>query len=171
MKQRNGYPYNEDSNFEEPNFDELNFDKPAYEKLVVDAKLDMASCEDCSGSDSFKAEAQLRNDTRAEEDRQIAASESPRSLSPNTRSEAELLGPSDKYAWPRLCRLLEELRHSTPNDQQGWIKLSLGSFYVRAPNICRLRLSENKVHFTAEGKTDHLINYRSRVVHHTGRIR
>ena len=50
---------------------------------------------------------------------------------------------NQKYQWPKIYKLLTELQHPVPERQGGAIKWKLGSFYVRFPNVCRLRLAEN----------------------------
>ena len=165
-----------DADMNEPNFDEPTSDvTPANSRstgrelddsnLGQSSKISSSVPHDPEGLKSPRNDAAFRG-----MDENPLQDSSSRGSSPVESDVVSEVG-TKKYQWPKLYKLPSELRHPVPEDQPKAVKFKLGSFYVRAPHICRLRLSENmgilyldKMQSDDAGRIGRLNVYRSRVL-------
>ena len=165
-----------DAGMNEPNFDELTSDNLPSDSRSIDRRLDelnlgQSSNNGSNGSKNPEGPKSPETDAAFQETDKNPSQDTPLR---GSSSSVELDVDSEvgtKYQWPKLYKLPSELRHPVAEDQQEAVKFKLGSYYMRAPHICRLRLSENmgilyldKMHSDDAGKIGSLDPYRSRVL-------
>lgn len=163
--------------------DEPNFDEPTSGNLHIDShsidgrRLDelspgQAGSIGSNGSKSPEGPKSPKIDAAFREtDDDPSHDPSFRCSSPSVELDVASEVGTKKYQWPKLYKLPSELRHPVPEDQQEAVKFKLGSYYMRAPHICRLRLSENmgilyldRMQSDDAGKIGSPDSYRSRVL-------
>ena len=166
-----------DSDVNEPNFDEPTSDVTPANPRSTDHELD-----DSNLGQSSKISSSVPPDPeglkspwndaafRGMDENHSQDSPSPGS-SPVMESDVASEVGTKKYQWPKLYKLPSELRHPVPEDQPKAVKLKLGSFYVQAPHMYRLRLSENmgilyldQMQSDDAGRIGRLNVYRSRIL-------
>ena len=169
--------HREDTGMNEPNFDEPTFDDLLVNSRSTDLGLDEPSLGKSSNissnvPDNPKGPQLPRHDAAFQETDDDPWQDSPsRGSSSSVKSDIASEVGTKKYQWPKLYKLPSELRYPAPEDQEEAVKFKLGSFYMRAPHICRLRLSENmgilyldKLQLDDAGKIGGPDSYRSRVL-------
>ena len=171
-----------DSDRGDADMNEPNFDEPTSDATPADSRSTGHELDDSNLGKSSKIRSSVPRDTEGlKSPRNDAAfrgmEESPSQDPPSPDSspvmESDVASEvgTKKYQWPKLYKLPSELRHAVPEDQPKAVKFKLGSFYVRAPHIYRLRMSENmgilyldKMQSDDAGRIARLNAYRSRVL-------
>ena len=166
-----------DADMNEPNFDE-----PTSEITPANSRSTGHELDDSNLRESSKISSSVPSDPEGLKspsndaafrgmDENPSQDSPSRGSSPVMESDVASEVGTKKYQWPKLYKLPSELRHPVPEDQPKAVKFKLGSFYVRAPHIYRLRLSENMGilyldHMQSDdaGRIGRLNVYRSRVL-------
>ncbi len=145
-----------DAGMNEPNFDELTSDNLPVDSRSIDRTLDESSLGQynnigSNGSKDPEGPKSPKNDEAFRETDDNPSQDTPlRGSSPSVELNVASEVGTKKYQWPKLYKLPSELRYPVPEDQQEAVKFKLGSFYMRVPHICRLRLSENCWNFRCD---------------------
>lgn len=167
----------EDAGENEPNFDEPTSDDPPLDSRSTHHELDQSTLGQSRNIASSVLDEPWglqspRNDMALGDSVNIPSQKSPsRGSSLGGESDIIFEVGAKKNQWPKLYKLPSELRHPVPEDRQEAVKFKLGFFSMRAPHVCRLRLSENmgilyldKMSADDAGKIGSLNLYRSRVL-------
>lgn len=167
--------------YDEPESDEDGLSEPNYDDLSVrshstDSGLDQRGLEQSSSfgngaNVAIGAEPSSEIAIRPQMDADSLRETSSYGSSPGGKSDISSEVGTKRYQWPKLYKLPSELQYPVTESQQDAVKFKLGSFYVRAPYTCRLRLSENmgilyldKMQLDDAVKFESLNTHRSRVL-------
>ena len=164
-------PESDEDGLSEPNFDDLPIDSHSTDYGLDQLGREQSGSLSNGANDPEVAQSSCKNAIRPEMDTDSFQESISYASSPGGKSDIASEVGTKKYQWPKLYKLPSEVQYPITEGQQEAVNFKLGSFYVRAPYMCRLRLSENmgilsldKMQSNDSVKLRGLNLYRSRVL-------